>query len=280
MKTEESWPKPWREYTYVAFDTETSGKFPLVGEIVEIAGVKWQGGKIMDTYQTFVKPTKPMGEAVMKIHHITNEMVEGAPKIHEVLPAFDSFIQGSILMGHNAAFDLGFLAIEYDHLSMSLPTAPTLDSCLLGRKAFPESVNHRLATLVGLLNIKVSQAHRALDDSRACQEISIKSMEKINSQGSLDEIFKEQGGALLWPRYSMTDLLSHEVTGVLVEGSKKQLVLEITYQGGVKSGQPRRITPQGLVRNPIGDYVVGLCHNDNTEKRFYLNRILSAKILD
>src|ERR1700677_4644319 len=110
MEIEEAWVKPWRDYTYVAFDTETSGKFPLVAEIVEIAGVKWQRGKVIETYQTFVKPQRPMGESVIRIHHITNEMVEDAPRIHEVLPGFDAFIQGSVLMAHHAAFDMGFLA--------------------------------------------------------------------------------------------------------------------------------------------------------------------------
>ncbi len=280
MENEDPWGKPWRDYTYVAFDTETSGKFPLVAEIVEIAGVKWRGGKVIETYQTFVKPQRPMGEAVINIHHITNEMVESAPRIHEVLPAFDSFIKDSVLMAHHAAFDMGFLALEYDKIGMPLPVAPVLDSCLLGRKAFPDSINHRLATLVALLDIKMAQAHRALDDSLACQEVTLRCMEKLGGLMTLDFMFNEQGGAFLWPRYSMKDLIADEKTRPLVEGSRQQLLLEITYQGGSKPGQPRRITPQGLVRNPVGDYVVGLCHNDNREKRFYLNRILTAKILD
>jgi DNA polymerase-3 subunit epsilon len=272
--------KPWRDYTYVAFDTETSGKFPLVAEIVEIAAVKWLGGKVIETYQTLVKPTQAMGEAVINIHHITNEMVIDAPTIASVLPGFNAFIDGSILMAHHASFDMGFIAIEYEKIGMTLPTAPVLDSCLLGQKAFPTSINHRLATLVGLLNIKMDQAHRALDDSKACQEVTLKCMEVLGKDATLDFMFKVQGGAFEWPRFSMGDLLAGEVTRPLVEGCRKQLVLEITYQGGTKAGIPRRMTPQGLVRNPSGDYIVGLCHTENTEKRFFLNRISSAKILD
>ena len=109
--------KPWTDYTYVAFDTETSGKFPLVAEIVEIAAVKWRQGKIIDTYQTLVKPDRLMGEAVIKIHHITNEMVANAPRIHEVIDGFDQFIKESILIAHHAAFDLGFLTIEFEKLN-------------------------------------------------------------------------------------------------------------------------------------------------------------------
>lgn len=272
--------RPWRDFTFVAFDTETTGKFPLVAEIVEIAAVKWQGGKVIEKYQTFVRPTRLMGEAVINIHHITNEMVADAPKIHEVLPAFDAFIKGSVLMAHHAPFDMGFIANEYERFGMNLPETPVLDSCILGRKAFPDSINHRLATLVSLLGVNIGQAHRALDDSIACQEVAFKCMEKLGIESTLDFIFQFQGGPLLWPRYSIADLLSQEFTKRIVEGCQKSLVLEIIYNGGSKPGLPRRITPQGLVRNPDGDYVVGLCHRDNYEKRFYLSRISNVKILD
>lgn len=272
--------KPWHQYTFVAFDTETSGKFPLVAEIVEIAAVKWKAGKVIDTYQTLVKPDRPMGEAVIKIHHITNEMVESAPKIQEVLPRFDSFIKDSYLIAHHAPFDFGFLAYEYDKMKIPLPASLGLCSCILARKAFPKSQNHRLATLVALLDIKMEQAHRALDDSRACLNVAIKCMEKLGKEATLEFVFNTQGGPFEWKRYSMRDLLAQDLTRTLVEAAQRQMVLEFTYRGGSQSGEPRRMTPQGLVRNPEGDYIVGLCHRDNTEKRFYINRILTAKILD
>jgi DNA polymerase III subunit epsilon len=272
--------RPWSETTYVAFDTETSGKYPLVAEIVEIAGVKWRGGKVIGTYQTFVKPNRLMGEAVIKIHHITNEMVADAPKIEEVLPDFDKFIEDSVMIAHHAPFDLGFLAFEYEKLNLPLPKCPVLCTCILARKAFPKSMNHRLATLVNLLDIKMENAHRALDDSIACLDVGLKCMEKLGKDSTLEFIFQTQGGALQWGRYSLNDLIAQDLMRPLVEATKKQLLLEITYNGGSQPGEPRRITPQGLVRNPDGDYVVGLCHRDNNEKRFYLNRISTAKILD
>ena len=271
---------PWSETTFVAFDTETSGKYPLVAEIVEVAAAKWRNGKIIETFQTFVRPNRPMGEAVINIHHITNEMVADAPRIESILPRFDSFIKDTVLIAHHAPFDMGFIAYEYEKLRMPFPESKVLCSCLLARKAFPESVNHRLATLVSLFNVKVDQAHRALDDSKACLEVALHCMEKFGKDSSLEHIFKSQGGALEWKNFSLEDLLRHDLFGPVVEAAKKQLLLEITYKGGSRPGEPRRLTPQGLVRNPDGDYIVGLCHRDNYEKRFYFNRISSAKILD
>jgi len=128
--------------------------------------------------------------------------------------------------------------------------------------------------------VKMGQAHRALEDSRACLEVCLQCMEKLGGDSTLEFIAKAQGGSFEWSRFSMNDLLAQELTRPLVEGSEKQWVLEITYQGGTQPGEPRRITPQGLVRARDGDYVVGHCHRENTEKRFYLNRFLTVKVLD
>lgn len=271
---------PWKNYTYVGFDTETSGKYPLVAEVVELAAVKWLNGRVIETFESFVRPSRPMGEAVINIHHITNEMVANAPSMDDVLPRFDAFIKDSILIAHHAPFDMGFLSLEYERLKIPLPQSRAICSCLLSRKVFPHATNHRLATLVSMFGIQVAAAHRALDDSRACLEVAMRCMEKLGAEATLDFVLAMQGGALEWNRFAMSDLELVDKTRVLVEGSRRQLVLEITYKGGTKPGEPRRITPQGLVRNPEGDYVVGLCHIDNIEKRFYLNRILTAKILD
>ena len=92
-------------------------------------------------------------------------------------------------------------------------------------------MNHRLATLVGLLGIKIDQAHRALDDSKACLEVSLKCMEQLGANATLEFIFQAQGGPFQWKRYSMEDLMKTEIGKALVEGSRKQMVLEIVYTG-------------------------------------------------
>lgn len=271
---------PWREHTLVGFDTETTGKYPLLAELVEIAAVKWVGGKVVDTYQTLVKPNRRIGEDVIKIHHITNEMVEKAPKVDDVLDAFGNFIDGSVLVAHRAAYDMGFIALEYDRVGKPLPHNYVLDSSLLAKMAFPKSTNHRLSTLTELLNIPLKNAHRALDDSQACLEVALQSMEKIAPRDSLEKVLEMQKQVFKWETFSVGDLLANPTTHPLIQACREQLVLEIIYKGGSHPGKPRRITPYGLVRNPQGDYVVAMCHIDNLEKRFYLQRMTSAKILD
>jgi len=272
--------KPWRDYTYVAFDTETSGKYPLVDEVVEIAAVKWRDGKIIDTFQTLLKPSRLMGEAVIRIHHITNEMVENAPLIHTMLPAFEKFIEDCVVIAHHTAFDMGFLSYDFEKAALALPLSIGLDSCALGRKAYPESPNHKLATLCTLLKFDQTQAHRALDDSKACLHVGLQCMEKLGATATLEQIIAIQGAPFEWTRYSINALRAHEVFKTVVDATVQQAVLEMVYTGGSAPGQPRRVTPRGLVRNPDGDFMVGLCHKENFEKRYYFNRIVSAKILD
>ena len=101
--------RPWSEYTYVAFDTETSGGFPLNSEICEIAAVKWRGGQVIDTFQTLVKITKQIPDEIIAIHGITNEMLVGAAEIKDVAHAFVKFCGDAVLIAHHAPFDLGFI---------------------------------------------------------------------------------------------------------------------------------------------------------------------------
>src|SRR4051812_25854435 len=96
--------KSWRDLTLVAFDTETTGKYPLTAEICEIAAVKYRGGEVVDTYSTLLKPSKPMGDAVIAIHGITNEMVANAPLMSEKIREVHAFFADSILITHHAPF--------------------------------------------------------------------------------------------------------------------------------------------------------------------------------
>ncbi|MBK9294551.1 MAG: exonuclease [Oligoflexia bacterium] len=270
----------WKEQTFIGFDTETTGKYPLAAEVVEVAAVKWRSGKIVDKFESFVRPKEKMSDFIIGIHKITNEMVENAPLAKEVLPKFLEFIKDGILIAHHAPFDMGFISAELEKLNLNLPTNKVICTSLLSRKLFPHTLNHRLATLVEYFGIKVVHAHRALEDSKACLEIALKCMEKVGESATMELIYQAQGGALEWSNYSVKDLNENPQYSALVEASQKKLLTEIVYEGGSNPGKPRNIIPQGIVRNPQGDYVVGFDNSDQKEKRYYLNRIKSSKILD
>ncbi len=269
--------RPWTEYEYVAFDTETSGAYPLGSEVVEFGAVKWRDGKVIDRYQTLLKPSEPMSAFIIGIHGITNEMVADAPLMSEKIEEIRNFIKGAIPMAHHAPFDLGFIAIEMERAQLSFPSEPAICTSLLARKVILESSNHKLQTLVKLMNIDGGQAHRASDDANACLQVGLQCMLRVGATASLRAILLEVGKELRWTNYAV--FTSHDQKILqFADAIRRKVAVDIVYQGGRLRNETRRIAPLGLVRNPDGDYVMALCHRDAVNKRFYLNKMSDLQV--
>ncbi len=270
----------WHDLTLVAFDTETTGKYPLTAEICEVAAVKWRGGEVVETFATLLKPSKPMEAHNIAIHGITNEMVEDAPHVSAKIVDLHAFFKDSILIAHHAPFDLGFVAVEFERAGLQLPSHPVICSSLLSRNLIPESPDHRLQTLIGHFNLDKGVAHRALDDAKACLQVAIKCLERIEKKDEKKELhhaFAAQGGALSWDRFSMKELEQKDTTGPIVQASRECGEVEFTYDGGSKRGVKRRIHPIGVVRSLDGDFFVGVEAGDTQGKRFFLDKVTSAR---
>mgnify|MGYP002713111789 CR=1 FL=1 len=266
----------WQKSPIIAFDTETSGKYPLESELCEIAAVKWQAGKVVDEYQVLIKPSHKMSDEVIKIHNITNEMVENAPPVTEVIGSFYDFIQDSVLIAHHSPFDLGFLAIEFERVGLKMPSTPVLCSSIISRKAIPESSNHKLQTLVKLLKIKGGQAHRALDDARSALELALICFERIGKEKSLQDLFDFQEIHLTWQSYSLKDLAAQSSLRPVIEAIQAKDLVQITYQGGSRPGEARTVRPIGIVRNPNGDFLVAVTDGNTFPKRYRLDKITKS----
>ncbi len=246
----------WQNITLVAFDLETTGPYPLQSEICEIAAVKWRGGDVVGEYQTLIRPNDPMSDEVIAIHRITNEMIQGAPSVGEVIKDFYEFIGDSVIMAHHAPFDLGFLAIEFEKALLAWPSTPILCSSLLSRKLIPEAPNHKLQTLVQFLNIDGGEAHRALDDAKACLQVGLEIFRRCGENSSLDELMAAQGENLLWENYSIHEFKENPLISPILQAISNRRQIFITYNGGTRPGQSRLVLPIGIVRNPQGDFLV------------------------
>jgi DNA polymerase-3 subunit epsilon len=274
--------KSWKNVTLIGFDTETSGQYPLTAEICEVAAVKWKNGEIVDKFQSFVKTNKRMSDEVIAIHHITNEMLIGAPDITSVVKKFSEFIKGGFLIAHHAPFDLGFLTPEFEKAHLALPENPVFCSSLLARKNITGTVNHKLQTLIGALKLNQGQAHRALDDAQACLDVALYIFNRLDSAQadrsvSVSEILNYQVADLKWPYYSISTLRSNSVYKELILALESQSDIQIIYSGGSRPGQARTVKPLGLVRNPLDDYLVAREENDPIPKRYFLKRITAAR---
>jgi DNA polymerase-3 subunit epsilon len=269
---------PWKDVTFVAFDTETSGAFPVGFEIVEMGAVKWRGGEIIDRYQALIKPSVPMGDFVIGIHGITNEMVAEAPAMDQVLPKFMEFLSDAVLVAHHAPFDLGFLVYELEKAGLKVPTTQSLCSSLLARRMITESENHRLQTLVKVLGLGENTAHRALDDAESCQRLSEICFARVGAAATLAEVVHKMGQRIAWSDYALLGSGNGDIK-LLVEAIRNKKDVDFIYQGGSSKGLTRRMTPIGIVRNPAGDFIQAVCHIDRASKRFYASRMTDLQIV-
>lgn len=167
--------------TFTAFDTETTGLSATSDRIIEIGAVKFDKNGIIDKFETLVNPQKSIPAECTAINHITNEMVKDAPLSKDAVSDFCKFIDGSILIAHNAGFDLGFLNEECKRAKLAETKNKALDTLTLVRWAYPLIGKYNLQLMARLMDIKVNDAHRAYDDARVCMEVFLKTVEDTKS---------------------------------------------------------------------------------------------------
>lgn len=269
------------DLSLVAFDTETSGKYPLGDELCEIAGVKWQNGQIVAEFQSLIKISRPMPEEVIKIHGITDEMLINASSLRDVLSEFSLFIAGSLCIAHHAPFDLGFLMAAFERENLTPPSGEVLCSSLTARRQVKGVLNHKLQTLAKHFMIDSGQAHRALDDARTCLRVVLKILELKKGSLSFDReiILGLQGAPLKWSAFSIRQLTQQAHMRVLVDSISSKRDVDLSYSGGSRPGQYRRVRPIGMVRSPQGDYLVAYDGLSPQTKRYLIEKIVDAKAL-
>ncbi len=149
---------------YVVVDLETTGLDPSFDEIIEVAAVRVSGDEIVGEYTSLVKPEQELDPYITELTGITPEMLETAPSLSDVLPAFLDFIKDAIVVGHNVNFDINFI---YD-ASMRLLKSPFkndfVDTMRISRNLFPDEKHHRLCDLIARFGIDTQVAHRAMAD--------------------------------------------------------------------------------------------------------------------
>ncbi len=173
-------PLELTENTFVVFDTETTGFDPMNNGITEIGAVKLVNGKPTEQFTTLVKPDYRITEENFAVTGISEEMVKDAPKIGVVIPDFMKFIDGAILVAHNADFDMKFIkrfagAEEYEVKNK------VIDSLELARATLPQLKRHDLHTVADHFGI-IFHHHRALADAYATAEAFIEMMKIKNNR--------------------------------------------------------------------------------------------------
>ena len=149
--------------TYCVLDLETTGFSAKTEKITEVGIMKVKNGEVIDEFSCFVNPEKHIPERVTEVTNITDEMVKDAKTIKQVFPEILDFIKDSVLVAHNAPFDMGFLKQNAKVLGYEFDYT-YIDTLSLAKDLFPDYKKYKLGKIAENLGIKVEVAHRALDD--------------------------------------------------------------------------------------------------------------------
>ncbi|MFL0246110.1 DNA polymerase III subunit alpha [Candidatus Clostridium stratigraminis] len=169
--------------TYCVLDLETTGFSPITEKITEIGIMKYKDGKVIDEFSTFVNPEKPIPLRVVEVTNITDDMVREAETIDSIFPQMLDFIKDSVLVAHNASFDVGFLKHNAKVLGYDFDFT-YLDTLTLAQELFPDFKTYKLGRIAKNLGIKVEVAHRALDDVDTTVKVFKIMLEKLKERGA------------------------------------------------------------------------------------------------
>jgi DNA polymerase-3 subunit epsilon len=173
------------EAVFVVVDLETTGGAPAEAGITEIGAVKMQGGEVIGEFSTLVNPGVPIPPFIASLTGITNATVASAPRLATALPAFLEFAGDSILVAHNAPYDIGFLKGACALHDQPWRSNRVLDTARLARVILhrDEVRNCKLATLSAYFRTSVSPTHRAFDDARATADVLHRLIERAGNLG-------------------------------------------------------------------------------------------------
>jgi DNA polymerase III epsilon subunit family exonuclease len=182
--------------TFVVFDTETTGFSPTTDRIVEVGAVKFRNGRVIDEKSWLINPGRKIPYYAWRVHGISDDMVKEAAPFKTFYPDFQDFIEGSVLMAHNARFDVSFLSAELKRNDQTLPKNLVIDSLSLFRQWFPQSKSFTLADIAVTAQIQTKTLHRALADSMYVFLIFDKGLKEHDSALHLRDIYNQCGGPL------------------------------------------------------------------------------------
>lgn len=177
--------RPLSDLAYTVFDTETTGLEPSKGdEIIQIGAVRIVNNRLLrqESFNQLVDPERPLDPASIQIHGISEDMVRGQPTIDVVLPAFHAYCDETVLVAHNAAFDMRFLELKEARTGVRF-AQPVLDTLLLSAVAHPNQESHKLDVILERLGIRIASRHNALDDAVATAEVFLKLVPLLAEKG-------------------------------------------------------------------------------------------------
>ena len=185
MQTAELESRLLTELTYTVFDMETTGLNPTGGdEILSIGAIRIVNCRLLreENFEQLVDPLRSIPWESVQIHGIHPEMVIGQPTVDKVLPRFEQFAEDTLLVAHNAAFDMRFLQMK-EALTGVRFVNPVLDTLLLSAVVHPAHEDHNLEAIAQRLGVRVLGRHTAIGDALVTGELFLKLLPLLADKG-------------------------------------------------------------------------------------------------
>jgi len=267
------------EIEFTVFDTETTGLEPNSGDrIVEIAGIRLKGKDKIATFQSLVNPNRPISEAAFKVNKITEDMLQDASRIEEVMPKFLKFIEGSCPCSYNASFDLEFLNNELKLIGQSsLKGIVFVDILKMAKRLMPGLERYALWFVAEKLGIKQTQKHRALSDV----ELTLGVFDKLKEMLKVKEIDDFNNfSALFSIDQFLLENLNNQKIAEIQEAIDLRVKLKIRYLSSSNAEiSEREVIPKEIRQDRNVNYLTGFCCLRNEERTFRIDGILRLEII-
>ena len=236
---------PLADVTFVVVDLETTGGSPSGAGITEIGAVKVRGGEIVGEFQTLVQPGTPIPPFIAVLTGITDAMLVDAPTLAVAVPAFLDFAVGSVLVAHNAPYDVSFLKGACARLGRAFPEHTVVDTARLARAVLlrDEVRNCKLGTLAQHFGASTTPNHRAVSDARATVDVLHGLIERVGSLGV----------------HSLEDLATYTSRVTPAQRKKRHLAEALPDSPGVYifrdgQGRPLYVGKSGRMRSRVRTY--------------------------
>jgi DNA polymerase III subunit epsilon len=268
------------EVPIVYLDVETTGLHPDLGDrVVEIGALRCEGGEVLDAMQQLVNPQRYIGRGALAVHGITADMVADAPTFAQVATHVLGLLSGAIFVGHNAPFDLGFLAQELALAGISMPPMIALCTLRLSRR-FHRLPSHSLANVTEALGIEVvGETHRAFTDVLLTKALFERISDTMWRQGvrTVRDYVTQQGGPI---QMTSSPPVEEEVPEAIREALADRCLLALRYRAEGGTETQRIVRPYRVVRRGGKLLLQGHCLLRNEERTFRIDRIIEIDVID
>lgn len=186
--------RPLTEQTFVSFDTETTGLNPATERILEYGAIRFDQQGIQESKSWLINPRRRIQAGARKVHGITHDMVKRERIFRTVYPEIMAFIGDSVLLAHNARFDVNFFSAEIKRNGKELPEVIVIDTLPLFRAWFPDAPAHNLTALSEYLGITGDGFHRGMSDAAYVVAIFQAGMQRPGAPATLGELIDQAKG--------------------------------------------------------------------------------------